>query len=66
MKTDFEVHIFIVKINTGSQPIYAFMLQINTTIQLLALFKLILYSNLLNIINVTLYFTFENIMFLKK
>ena len=30
----------------------AFMLQLNTIIQLLALFKLILYSNLLKIINV--------------
>ena len=44
----------------------AFMLQLNTIIQLLALFKLILYSNLLTIINVELYFTFDSILFLKK
>ena len=43
----------------------AFMLQLNTItiIQLLALFKLILYSNLLTIINVALYFTFDSIIF---
>ena len=35
-------------------------------IQLLALFKLILYSNLLTIINVALYFTLDSIIFLKK
>ena len=45
---------------------YALMLQLNTIIQLLALFKLILYSNLLKIINVALYFTFDSIIFLKK
>ena len=45
----------------------AFMLQLNTIIQRLALFKLILYSNLLTIINVALYFTFDSILyFLKK
>ena len=44
----------------------AFMLQLNTIIQLLALFKLILYSNLLTIINVALYFTFDSIIILKK
>ena len=42
----------------------AFMLQLNTIIQLLALFKLILYSNLLTVINVALYFTFDSIIFL--
>ena len=42
----------------------AFMLQLNTIIQLLALFKLILYSYLLTIINVALYFTFDSIIFL--
>ena len=40
----------------------ALMLQLNTKIQLLALFKLILQSNLLK----TLYFTFNNIIFLLK
>ena len=40
----------------------AFMLQLNTIIQLLVLFKLILYSNLLTIINVALYFTFDSII----
>ena len=44
----------------------AFMLQLNTKIQLLALFKLILHSNLFKIMNVTLYFTFDSIIFLKK
>ena len=44
----------------------AFMLQLNTIIQLLALFKLILYSNLLTFLNVALYFTFDSIIFLKK
>ena len=44
----------------------AFILQLNTIIQLLALFKLILYSNLLTIINVALYFTFDSIIILKK
>ena len=42
------------------------MLQLNTIIQLLALFKLILYSNLLTIINVALYFTFDSIILLSK
>ena len=42
----------------------AFMLQLNTIIQILALFKLILYSNLLTIINVALYITFDSIIFL--
>ena len=44
----------------------AFMLQLNTIIKLQALFKLILYSNLLKIINVALYFTgtFDRIVFL--
>ena len=42
------------------------MLQLNTIIQLLALFKLILYSNLLTIINVALYFTFDSIIFFKR
>ena len=46
--------------------LYAFMLQLNTIIQLLTLFKLILYGNLLKIINVTLYFTFDSIIFLLK
>ena len=41
-------------------------LLLNTIIELLALFKLILYSNLLKIINVALYFTFNSIIFLKK
>ena len=40
----------------GSQLLNAFMLQLNTIIQLLTLFKLILYGNLLKIINVTLLF----------
>ena len=44
----------------------ALMLQLNTIIQLLALFKLILYSNLFKIINVTLSFTFDSIIFLWK
>ena len=44
----------------------AFMLQLNTIIQLLALFKLILYSNLLTNINVVLYFTFDSNIFLSK
>ena len=44
----------------------AFMLQLDTIIQLLALFKLILYSNSFKIINVTLYFTFDSIVFLGK
>ena len=38
----------------------ALMLQLNTIIQLLTLFKLILYSNLLTVINVALYFTFDS------
>ena len=42
----------------------AFMLQLNTIIQLLALFKLILYSNLLKIINVEINYTFDSIIFL--
>ena len=42
----------------------AFMLQLDTIIQLLALFKLILYSDLLTIISVALYFTFDSIIFL--
>ena len=42
----------------------AFMLQLNTIIQLLTLFKLILYSNLLTMINVALNFTFDSIIFL--
>ena len=44
----------------------AIMLQLNTTIQRLALFKLILYSNLLTIINIALYFTFDSFIFLTK
>ena len=40
------------------------MLQLNTIIQLLALFNFILYSDLLTIINVALYFTFDSIIFL--
>ena len=44
----------------------AFRLQLNTIIQIFALFKLILYSNLLTIINVALYFTFDSIIFLEK
>ena len=56
----FQVHIFIVQINNGCQATECIYV---TIIQLLALFKLILYSNLLTIINVALYFTFDSIIY---
>ena len=47
----FQVHIFIVQINNGSQLNECIDVAINTIIQLLALFKRILYSNLLGFNN---------------